>query len=163
MTDEMSSPRPHEILGLLGSADRETIERRSEALGALLKLGLAPPEGDAVALPQGFVRTPEAVAEAARLLRDPQRWLRETLLWIDGRAAEEALPSVAELLEGASGQPTEPAALLRQLAHQYLTDEVSRHGETDQPERWIGKRLTPPANPPLYLGADEKVDSPEGA
>lgn len=158
MSNDSNSPRPHEVLGLLANADRETIERRSEALGALLKLGLAPPEGDAVPLPEGFQRTPEAVTEAARQLRDPQRWLHETVLWVDGRAAEEALLSVADLLDGASGRPAEPATLVRQLAHQYLSDEVTRHGETDQPDRWINRMLKPPSKPQLYLGSDDSED-----
>lgn len=152
MSQETSSLGPFEILGLLGSADRETIERRADALAALLKLGLAPPEGDAVALPAGEARTPEAVAEAARVLREPKRWLREVLLWPEGAVSESALDSAAELLEGAAGRPAEPATLLRQLAHQYLADELARQSETDQPERWIARRLDPPAHPPLYLG-----------
>ncbi len=143
---------PFEVLGLLSKADRETIERRAEALTALLKLGLAPPEGDAVALAEGTERTPEAVAEAARVLREPGQWLLETVLWPDGQASENALISAAELLEGAAGHPAEPATLVRQLAHQYLSDEVGRHTPTDQPDRWIARRLTPPAKPSLFFG-----------
>lgn len=158
MSRDPAEPGPFELLGLLSGADIETIERRAEALAALLKLGLAPPEGDAVALAEKNERTPEQVAEAARTLRDPQSWLREVLLWPDGQAAEGALDAAADLLEGAAGRPVEPATLLRQLAHQYLSDEVNRPGPTDQPERWITKRLTPPAKPELFLGLDDIDD-----
>lgn len=150
---------PFEILGLLSSADQETVERRAEALTALLRLGLAPPEGDAVALPEGFERTPEMVTESARVLRDPGRWLREVLLWPEGKVSENALSAAAELLEGAAGRPAEPATLVRQLAHQYLNDEVSRAPGTEQPERWINRRLDPPAKPELYFGTPPSKES----
>jgi hypothetical protein len=160
MSTDPTSLGPFEILGLLASADRETIERRADALSALLRLGLAPPEGDAVALPDGQARTPEAVAEAARTLREPKRWLREVLLWPDGEVSENALDSAADLLEGAAGRPADPASLLRQLAHQYMADELARQVEIDQPERWISKRLDPPAHPPLYLGPSPIATGP---
>ena len=115
-----------ETLGLLSSADRETVERRADALSALLKLGLAPPEGDAVQLPEGAERDAEAVAEAARVLRDPTKWLEESLFWPDCRTAGAALSMAAELLEGAAGRPTEPASLVRHLALEYLSEEAAK-------------------------------------
>lgn len=163
MSQDTMTLGPFEILGLLVGADQETVERRAEALTALLKLGLAPPEGDAVALPEGVDRTPEMVTESARVLRDPERWLREVLLWPEGKVSDNALTTAAELLEGAAGRPAEPATLVRQLAHQYLTDEVSRAPGTDQPERWITRRLNPPAKPALFLGtpSDRESESKE--
>jgi hypothetical protein len=144
---------PFEILGLLGNVDRGTVERRGEALAAMLRLGLSPPDGDAVKLDGRVARTPETVTEAVRRLRDPQTWLRETLLWPDGGSGTSALKSAADLLDGATGRGNEPAALVRQLAHQYLADELNRHGDTDQPDRWLEHRFDPPAKPPLYLEA----------
>jgi hypothetical protein len=141
-----------EELGLLASASRDEVERRAEVLTAVLNLGVAPPDGDAVALPSGHERTTETVAEAARVLRDPHQWLREVVLWPEGTVAEEALALAAELLEGAATSPSEPAALVRQLAQEYITDQVRQTAPTDQAERWMAGRLLPPAEPELYLG-----------
>ncbi len=147
-------PGPFEVLGLLSGAGRDEIERRAEALSSMLKLGVAPPEGDAVALPEGYERTSEMATEAARELRDPQRWLREVILWPEGIASDEALTLAADLLEGAAGKPAEPAGLVKQLAQEFLTDEVKQTSPTEQPEQWIERQLAPPTQPGLYLGGD---------
>jgi hypothetical protein len=121
-----------------------------------------------VALPEEVSRTPEAVVEAARTLRDPQQWLREVLLWPDGQASDRALAAAAELLEGAAGQPSEPASLVRHLAHQYLADEVNREplenlsSRSEQPDRWISRRLTPPAKPPFFIGLTDLQQKERG-
>ena len=166
MTIDLIEPGPFEALGLLSGADAQAIERRADALSALLKLGLGPPEGDAVALEADFARTPEVVAEAARALRDPQRWLREVLLWPDCRTSGSALTVAADLLEAAAGRPTEPAGLVRHLALEYVTDVVGRAPHATEPDERIEKLLTPPAVPPLYVGpkvAGRAPDGPDGS
>ncbi len=155
MSHDSTAAGPFEILGLLANADRDDIERRAESLSSMLKLGLEPPEGDAVALPEGFERTAEEVSEAARLLRDPERWLREVVLWPEGIASNEALALAADLLEGAAGKPIEPGSLVRQLAQEYLSEEVRQASPTDQPQRWIDRLLAPPSEPELYIGVPE--------
>lgn len=154
MSKNRTSPGPFEVLGLLAGAKRDEVERRAEALSSMLKLGVAPPDGDAVALPEGYERSAEAVSEAARALRDPQTWLSEVILWPEGIASDVALSLAADLLEGAAGEPSEPAALVKQLAQEFLADEVRHTSPTEQPEQWIERQLAPPTEPGLYLGGD---------
>ena len=153
MSDEGFSPSPFEVLGLLAGADRAEVERRAEALASMLRLGLAPPEGDAVALPEGFERTVEEGAEAARVLRDPHQWLREVVLWPERIASNEALAAAADLLEKTAGQPQEPASLVRQLAQEFLAEKVRRTSPTEQPRRQIDRLLAPKNEPKLYFGS----------
>lgn len=162
MKADLSNPGPFETLGLLASADRQTIERRAEALSAILKLGLSPPEGDAVHPGGRATRDAEAVAEAARALRDPHTWLLESLLWPDCRTSRAAMTMAAQLLEGAAGRPAEPAGLVRHLALEYLSEGLSRarpEGESlERPDAMVDGLLAPPTSPPLYLGGPEARD-----
>jgi len=152
MSNDTSKLPPFETLGLLSSADRGAIERRAEALSALLKLGVIPPDGDAIALCADHGRTPESVNEAAGLLRDPSNWLVERTLWPDCRTAGRALELAAELLEGATGTPADPASLVRHLALEYLTEELHAVRPTEQPAQKLEKLLAPPKAPGLHFG-----------
>jgi hypothetical protein len=79
----------------------------------------------------------------------------EVVLWPEGIASDEALSAAADLLEGAAGKPIEPGGLVRQLAQEYLAEEVRQTRPTDQPQRWIDRVLEPPKEPELYLGGRE--------
>ena len=167
MTTDFIEPGPFEALGLLSGADSQAIERRADALAALLKLGLGPPEGDAVALEAGFVpRTPRGRDRGGPRAPRSQRWLREALLWPDCTTLGSALTVAADLLEAAAGRPTEPAGLVRHLALEYVSDIVRRAPRATEPDEQFDKLLTPPAVPPLYVGPavpGRATDRPDGS